>query len=653
MGIITIHFAPESRAMNKRFVLTAVTVFFSLLGGFVSFYVARSQVQFASLNFIFFALAALTAGIGLIVDKDENPSSGFGWLSLCGMLALVWAFVSSLASGRFASTLLGNTTSLVGLAALVCFALVVAYAYRARTEVLSVLGYSAPILMALSAAYGLIAQPPVDANGTVLDALHLGFANSSEFGLFFVLLAPFVLMKGYAYVKNERVDRIARYVLVGAAFIATYVNAMRMASVALLAIALYYVACEFIVQRKVRRTLVACVGGLGLVGAVVFLSEALAGKVGSSFLSIRGQLWRMAFAEVSKRPVLGYGADGFFGASATIAKPHNWWGGNALHLTDGTTDPHNFLVLLTVSFGFVGLVLCCALIVLWFIRALRAQAIYEDETRAVKKNKKSSKVQGSEERERGYFSAPFVAGFAGIIMLLTMPTTVNLLPLLALCLGSAVSVSNKEDLSVVGLKVAPAARIAVLGIGLLFVCVMGTNAIARVSLGGVTYLQGPSFEKAFKVNRIFGWDPFIAHELNTAFAYSTSTGTRSASELARMVSLKSQRPTVADPTNPYYRLMYINVLYKAGRNTSPLYSGSASTPDDLRFALLKQASHDFPKQPDIDIELALSAAEAGQPALTRSAVKTVDALGAYGEQIWATPLKSIKEYLKKSNAQSQ
>ena len=633
--------------MNKRFVPAALTVVFCIIGGFISFYVARSQVQFASINYIFFALAALSAGIGLMLSKDDDAQRGFSWLSILGFTALAWALVSSLASGRFASTVLGNTTSLVGLGALVCFAIVATFAYRARAEVLTIVGYGAPVLLFIVTAYALIAQPAVSADGTTLDALHLGFANSSELGLFFVLLMPFVLMRGYSLIPDDRMDRAARYLLVVFSLVATYRNQMWMASIVIIGIVLYYLLCEFVPARAVRRKLVAIVGGLGLVGAVVFFTEALAGKVGSSFLSIRGQLWKMAVAEIAQKPIFGYGADGFFGASATIAKPSTWWGGSALHLTDGTTDPHNFLVLLTVSFGLVGLALCLALIVLWAIRALSTQARLEDESAPSKVSKKG-KASAEQAPLHGYFSAPFVAGASGLVMLLTMPTTVNLLPLIALCMGSALVAQTRED--TVGADVGATLNLAGIILALFVVAVTGANAVARVSLGGVTYLQGPAFEKAYAVNKVFGWDPFVAHELNTAFAYSTSTGTQAASEVARMVSLASQRPTLADPTNPYYRLMYLNVLYKAGRTESPLYAGKATSSEDLRLALLKQASSDFPKQPDIDIELALSAAEANQPALARTAVATVKALGAYGEQVWPTPLKSIENYLKSTDS---
>lgn len=632
--------------MNRRLTLAAATVFFSILGGFSSFYFARSQAQFASLNFVFFALATVIALVGVLLDKREEPS-GLSGLSIAGLVFLAWALFSSVVSGRFASTILGMSTSLIGLGALVCFGSLALFAQHYRDEVMTVLGYSAPAVALLVGLYGIIAQPVTSPDGTVLDALHLGFANSSELALFYVLLTPFVLMRGYAYLKNEQVCRVGRYLIVSVLFAATLINAMRMASVMIAVIALYYVATELMVKRSMRRIVVGGALGVGAVGAVVLLASALAGKVGASFLSIRGQLWRMASAEIAQRPLLGYGADGFFGASARIAKPGNWWGGQPLHLTDGTTDPHNMLLLMTVSFGIIGLMLLLVMFGLWVVRALATQTAHEEEY-AEKGSTPKSKIAKKQQDtgvSRGYFSAPLVGALAGVAMLMTMPTTVNLLPLLALCFGSAVAHPDKKF----DRGVSFGHMLTLVGVvgALIFTLFTGVDALARFSLGGVTYLAGPSFEKAWSVNKVFGFDPFIAHELNTAFVYSPSTGSQAASELARMVAYHTERATQADKTNPYYRLMYLNVLYKSGQVSSPLWQKTEKSPDDLRLALLKIASQDFPRQPDIDIELAYSAAHAGEKALAREALKTVTDLGEYGKQIWSEPLANIEATLGK------
>ena len=107
------------------------------------------------------------------------------------------------------------------------------------------------------------------------------------------------------------------------------------------------------------------------------------------------------FKSASRRTISsGRGADGFFGGAATVAKPSNWFGGDALHLTDGTTDPHNVLVLTAVSFGVVGLLLLLAWFGLWVAKSFK-----------------------SDEAKTGYAPA-FVASLASAYILLTMPTTV-------------------------------------------------------------------------------------------------------------------------------------------------------------------------------------------------------------------------------------
>lgn len=633
--------------MNRRIILPALTTFFCLIGGLISFYAAQSQVQFASLNYLFFALAALCAGVGLLTHPhNDEAEQGVSALALALGGVLVWALISSLASGRFASTIMGMSTSLIGLGALVCFILIGVFAMRARSEFMDILGWFASAVLLITSLYALFVQPAVDANGAALDAVHLGFANSSELALFYVFLVPFTLMRGYALFQNDRADRFSRYFIIMLTMVAMVWNAMRMALIVVVLIVFYYLACELLPRRAQRRKVVGAAGGVGLIGALVLSISALSGGMGASFLSIRSQLWRMAAAEIAQRPILGYGADGFFGASATIAKPADWFGGNALHLTDGTTDPHNIFLLMAVSFGVVGLILIAVALIVWLLRAIAAQSTIEDKLYAAHTPKGAKKRQVTEPLQ-GYFSAPLVAGIAGVLMLLTMPTTVNLLPLLAVCMGSALASPCEKDVLVSYSKLMRYGSIVAVAGGLIVAGVTATDAVTRVSLGGITYLQGPSFAKAFSANKLFGWDPFIAHELNVSYAYSTATGTEGAREAAQMVARNFSSPTLADPTNPYYRLQYLNVLYKLGRTKSPLTTKAAS-PEVLRFDLLKQAALDFPAQPDIDIELALSAANAKNVELAQEATARVRKLGAYAENIWAAPLKSLDAYFAKN-----
>ena len=619
--------------MNRRFILPGLTTFFVLIGGFCSFFVVKSQVQFASLNYIFFALAAVCAGIGLLARKKEKAAAAYvSYVALSAAAFGTWAVVSSAVSGRFASTIMGMSTSLVGLGALVCFGLIAWYATSARDEFLRILGYISPVLLLVTAMYGLLGSPVANAEGTTIDALHLGFANSSELALFYVLLVPFALMRGVRFLKNDQAERLVRYGVVALTMVALWMNAMRMAFIVVVLIALYYALCEFLPQRAMRRRVVGAALLVFACAGAALTYGAMQGGIGASFLSIRGQLWRAAGSEIAKRPLTGYGADGFFGATATIAKPANWWGGNALHLTDSTTDPHNFLVLLTVSFGLIGLALFCALAAMWFMRSLGAQASLES------REKKPV---------HGFFSAPMVATAAGFLTLLTMPTTVNLLPLLALCAGSSLIVPTAQQrIELRGSWMSIATSVAIT-LGLCATIITGADAMTRFSFGGVSYLQGPAFDRALSAQTLFGWDPFIAHELNVAYAYSGAKGQEQAREDAIMVARNSARPTLLDSTNPYYRLMYLNVLYKSGQlKTALSLMRAETTPDALRLALLKQAARDFPAQADIDIELAISAADAKETALVKEAAARVRALGDYAEAIWQAPLASIDAYLK-------
>jgi len=628
--------------MRKRYFFPAIILIFSVLGGYSSRYFTGSQPQFASLNEVFLCLAALVAGgclayefFGKNKDADASGlSGGFSLLSVAGVAFVAAGWISSAMSGRFWSAFFGMPASLVGMLTITALAVIGWYVVRHSAVVTEMMSLSAPVVLLATAVIAFVIPIINSADKYLVDAEHLGFGNSSELGLFFVVLSVFTLNLRYPLLKKRfNLELGLRLATVLFTLVVMYSSRMLTGIVVIIGILIWFLITQVVTSQKARTAL----GWSGVSAAVVLTAAATyAGMnklISSEFFDIRSQLWRMAAAILKNRPVLGYGADGFFGGAATVVKPSNWFGGAALHLTDGTTDPHNVLVLTAVSFGLVGLVLLLVWFGLWVAKSLK-----------------------SDEVKAGYAPA-FVASLASAYILLTMPTTVNLLPLITLCFALSVSAFPQtkkktvasQDASGFDLKSSGVAIKKIATILALCLILFGTaDMIGRVALGPVVYMSGTSFERAVALEKVCGFDPYFAHQVNLAYAYSPATGVALEKQTTTFKSLKTESAETGDETNPYYTLVYANAAYRAGF-TKTQRGVAASTADRLHQILLEQAAKAFPQQPDVNIELAIVSVIEGDLTTAKTALAVVEEFGTYGQGIWGVPMKEVQTALTKAN----
>ncbi|MBK5211643.1 MAG: O-antigen ligase family protein [Coriobacteriia bacterium] len=619
--------------MRKRYFFPAIILFFSVIGGYSAKYFTGSQSQFASLNSVFLCLAAIMAGGCLAYEffgkkkvADGSALSGrFSLLSVAGIAFIAWGWISSAVSGRFWSAFFGMPTSLVGMLTITAIAVIGWYAVRHSDALTEILSLAAPVVLFVTAVIAFIIPIINSADKYLVDAEHLGFGNLSELGLFFVVLSVFTLNMQYPLLKKRfNLELGLRFAIVLFTLMVMYSSRMLTGIVMIIGILIWFLITQIVTSKKARTAL-----GWGGSAAVVMLTvgatyAGLNKLISSEFFDIRLQLWRMAVSILKNRPVFGYGADGFFGGAATVAKPLNWFGGDALHLTDGTTDPHNVLVLMTVSFGLVGLALILSWFGLWIAKSL-----------------KNSDVAS------GYAPA-FAASLASAYILLTMPATVNLLPLVAICFALSASGSS-QDSSGFNLGKSGATIKKIGTVVALCLILSGTaDVLGRIALGPVVYLSGTSFERAIALEQVYGFDPYFAHQVNLAYAYSSATGAALAEQTATFKSLKTESAETGDETNPYYTLVYANAAYKAGF-TKTQRGVAASTADRLHQILLEQAAKTFPKQPDINIELAIASVVEGDLVTAKTALAVVEEFGTYGQRIWGVPIKEVRSALDKAN----
>ena len=65
--------------------------------------------------------------------------------------------------------------------------------------------------------------------------------------------------------------------------------------------------------------------------------------------------------------------------------------------------------------------------------------------------------------------------------------------------------------------------------------------------------------------------------------------------------------------------------------------------------MLEQAAKTFPKQPDVNIELAIASVVEGDLTTAKTALSVVEEFGAYGQRIWGVPMKEVQSALAKAN----
>ena len=107
---------------------------------------------------------------------------------------------------------------------------------------------------------------------------------------------------------------------------------------------LWYLLVRSSLSTRVKRITVVVVTVLGAAAVGVMVVAERAARLPFGFLTIRYALWSTALRALAERPLLGWGADGFFSGGASVTGIDAGFGGIPLVFADGTTDPHSLPV---------------------------------------------------------------------------------------------------------------------------------------------------------------------------------------------------------------------------------------------------------------------------------------------------------------------
>ncbi len=238
--------------------------------------------------------------------------------------------------------------------------------------------------------------------------------------------------------------------------------------------------------------------------------ETATARVGTAAGAGRTQAWWYGLRGLLQRPVTGWG----FGRYRVAAQ--GWYSPEftAAHALDETReiwfDPHNIVVNIAVSLGFVGLFI--ALVLAGFLlRNCRGP----------------------------------LAGFAAVVVITWMlqPAALATFPLAMICLGATTPLTGLRDSEQLGRRSFSMTRIFVLVLGLI-----GAGSVIAFDLQLERAVQSRSADRVVNAIRWVPWDPVAADTASQAFRlYEPRDSTqRGALEWARQA-------TEREPDRPYFR----------------------------------------------------------------------------------------------------
>jgi O-antigen ligase len=626
----------EGEEVHSRGHLTesVLVVLLAILGSLVSFGVTGSQAQFAALNGLFLALAAGVAAFILLSNAGVwNLRNGTTPLALAGIAFLAWAFIASMTSGRFLTALSGEPTGQIGLLALAALALLGAYSAHQHDRSQKVLRWILPPFVLVQGVWALL-QP-----ASAVDRGHGGFANSSSLGFALAIALPWLLTLNDASSdrqpeRNKKAQEVSgtspywhRYsgMAVGlfSLFVAYHIEA-RSAAVLMVGAILWHYASARIVDARLRQSIWSAALALGALTLSLLAYLERAGRLPFGFLTIRYELWDTALMAVSARPIFGYGADGFFSAGASVTDLQPAFEGVPLIFIDGTTDPHNVFVFVAVSFGLVGL----GLALLWFGLWLRRSLV--------------------ERRVLDRFDPAFMSVLIGVLLLLTMPATLDVLPFFALLFGMSLApVTPGKDAKRSGIGTHPARifsdlaprlldRRIMFGVSallwLILIAAMA-DAAGRVALGPVSYTRSAPFERTNTLRVLGRFDPYFTHQYNASFADLNLQEQPSDDIVTEWRSQRPERVITLDSRHPYYALSYARALWNAG--------GSA----EEVVAAFDEAIDRYPSFPLAHAERALLFARMGDPESARRSLQAVYVFGDPSLYPWGETVRLTEQVL--------
>lgn len=542
-----------------------VVVALSLLS-LLSGYAAPSQAIAVERAGVLLGIAGAVGAFMLVGGRrGARPSRvAIAWAAFLG-----WALIASLASGRVWSAMTGEPNNLLGFLPLVLLT-ALAWAANSRGEAIGRALSSAAVWVVGLESLMVVGQLAAG------DAPAGTLPNSTYLGQAIVVLLPFACADRW----RPRWMSQARCDILGAAAVAILAaSGSRVAAV---------VAAVWLVWRYLRahpagglRRAAAVVGVVALVvaSALAFARVEALGSAGIATLGERPTMLRTAVRATLERPLTGFGPDGFLAGGAAVTTPELARSADVLVFSPGAVDPHNLIAWVAVSTGIVGLVLF-------------AWALFE---------LTSAWRQAADRRA---FAPAIWSVMGALVIFMTAPAAVQVLPVLALSLGvsmGAAFAGRIEARGTVGriLFVSAAALVAVVGLALV-ADLAGRMAIEQHGADVSTRKLGT----VEAVSAAFPFDPHVAHLASLHYGWASAADPAVAATQPDLAAI--ERATRLDHRDPFIAL-------EAAR-TRRFYRA----PDAEVEAAFEEALRRWPLYPLARAEYAIFLAQRGRDEEARS-----------------------------------
>ncbi len=562
-----------------------LTVAAALVGAMTA---SLTQAQSVDVPAAFLGSAAVAAAVGLVLGGRASrlPLSrlGVSWTLFVG-----WAFLAAVFSGRSLAAFAGEPTNLIGWWALASMAAVGWFAASRTAQARGMLVAASPWLLLVQVMLAVFAL--VQSGGTpdlAYDLVVRGtLPNSTVLGEFALLLLPWTLLP--ATRKESARAPWWRLAIVGATLGVLAVSRSRVA----LAIAVLWVVWWALGRsRLATRTRFVAVSALiaaVLLGGGVYVVGELRNPTGGQ-LGLRPEFTRVALAAAASAPVFGFGPDGFVAGGAQVSTPEFVRRtATPLVFKRGATDPHNVLLWVVVSTGYVGLAL--------FLWALVESAL------AIARSIRSGDSQTA-------VGAWAVGGT--LVVLVTAPASVAILPLLAFVFGSALPEGAPVPQEVPTARRLTWAELGTVGLaGLL----LTANALTRLPFEQADSERSPGLARqAQSAASVWALDPYLYYLASLHWGWSAHSD--SAVAAARLDLAASSQVVALDRRDPFAALEHARALryYRADRAEVD--------------AAFDEALHRWPTYPAARLEYAHYLAETARPAAALDQLAVVDGLAA-------------------------
>jgi hypothetical protein len=234
------------------------------------------------------------------------------------------------------------------------------------------------------------------------------------------------------------------------------------------------------------------------------------------------------------------------------------------------------------------------------------------------------------------FNPAFMSVAVGFVLLLTMPVSLDILPLYALFVGLSLAPLGDPEWAPIG-PVGRVGRWAVLAFAALVLGVFGANAISRIQLGAVSYYAPAPFDRAVSSANVWSLDPYFLHQVNASFGGLILAEDSLPAAAGRWQAVRPSRAVALDTRNPYFALAYAQALWNAGRPTAEVVGAYQS------------AIEKYPSFPAAHADLALVYAQSGDMASARAELAAVYAVDDPAGYPWARTAALAKEAIDAGN----